>query len=401
MTRIAYISTYPPRRCGLATFTYHLRQYVHAHCPHPTGHVVVVMSSDADNTPADPLHWPLPAEDRPAYRKMAERLNQSDVSVVSLQHEFGIFGGDAGEYILDLVEHLKKPLVTTFHTVFAEPQDPYRRIQQALVDRSDAVIVMSRTGIQYLQDAYGVPREKVFCIPHGTPVPRPEERKFYRRQFGWDGRKVVLTFGLLSRSKGIESILYALPAVVEEVPEVLYVIAGQTHPEVRKKEGESYRRELQAFVEENGLTDHVVMLDQYLEESDLVRLITAADLYVTPYPGMQQITSGTLAYAVGLGRPVLSTPYVYARDLLKGCEELLVPYGDTELWAERLVDLLTEPVLLAMWEKRIAKIGRNMHWPEVGRQHAELFEQVAAKSSMSKSAAAERGQVKEYVSATH
>jgi glycosyltransferase involved in cell wall biosynthesis len=361
---------------------------------------VVVVMSDEKDSPADPLHWPLPMHDRAAYRRMAERLNQSDVSVVSLQHEFGIFGGEAGEYILDLVERLKKPLVTTFHTVFESPEEPYRSIQQALVEQSDAIVVMTRTGIRYLQDVYGVPAEKVHCIPHGTPVPRAEERKFYRRQFGWDGRKVVLTFGLLSRTKGIESILSALPAVVEEVPEVLYVIAGQTHPEVRKREGESYRQELQAFVEENGLTNHVVMLDQYLEESDLVRLITAADLYVTPYPGMQQITSGTLAYAVGLGRPVLSTPYVYARDLLQGCEELLIPYGDTEQWVDRLVELLTEPVLLAMWEKRIAKIGRNMRWPEVGRQYAALFERVAAQGSSCRPASTAHGQVKEIVSAT-
>lgn len=279
---------------------------------------------------------------------MADQLNRSDVDVVSLQHEFGIFGGDAGRYILDLIERLTKPLVTTFHTVFESPQEPYRSIQQSLTHRSNGLVVMSHIGVKYLQESFGVPTEKIFYIPHGTPLPPSEPRESLRRQLGWEGHSVIMTFGLLSRGKGIESVLAALRRVIIQVPKVLYVIAGQTHPEVLKWEGEAYRQELQQLIEQYGLSHHVVMLNRYLEDDDLVRLIAACDLYVTPYSGMSQITSGTLAYAVGLGKPVLSTPYVYARDLLQDFNELLIPYGNIEAWSIQIIKMLTDTFLLAL-----------------------------------------------------
>lgn len=376
MTRIAFMSTYPPRRCGIGTYTQQLRRYVNASLPCPGGHPVVVMSTQETDVPMGNLYWPLLQDRRDAYTSMAERLNRSDVSVVSLQHEFGIFGGESGAYILDFIEALKKPLVTTFHTVFPSPEEPYRHIQQALAIRSDAIVSMSRRGVEYLKKAFRVSADKVAYIPHGTPLPPSQDREILRNHLGWQGRQVILTFGLLSRGKGIESMLDSLSTVVEQVPEVLYIVAGQTHPEVRKWEGESYRRELQTLIKEKNLSNHVLMLDRYLEDADLVRMIAACDLYVTPYPGMEQSTSGTLAYAVGIGRPVLSTPYIYARDLLQGYEDLLIPYGDTQTWAKRLTELLTQPEMLAEWGKRIAKIGLGMHWPQIGRQYAKLFARV-------------------------
>ncbi|KYD21550.1 glycosyltransferase family 4 protein [Parageobacillus toebii] len=376
MKRIAYVSTYPPRRCGIATFTEHLLESVSAAGKRRDVDLVIVLYNESDDDSVyrnNPKFWPLAAQDRAAYTRMAERVNHSDVSVVVLQHEFGIFGGEAGEYILDFVRALKKPLVTTFHTIFADPQPPYRRIQQEIADASDAIVVMNRQAISYLTRAFNLPESKIFYIPHGSPKPLSEERDRLRRRLGFEGRKVMFTFGLLNRGKGIESVISALPGVVREVPETLYVIAGQTHPEVKKREGEAYREELQEMIRRLGLEENVRMIDRYFSEEELIAYLTACDLYVTPYPGMQQITSGTLAYAVGVGRPVLSTPYEHARDLLRGCEELLLPYGDTEAWERQLRRLLADDAALRQWEERIRKIGETTHWPRVGEQHLQLF----------------------------
>ncbi|RIV23191.1 glycosyltransferase [Alicyclobacillaceae bacterium I2511] len=375
MSRVAFISTYPPRRCGIGTYTEHLRQSLNQSMPHPLGHPVVVLTNPEDKTPEHPLYWLLPTHRRESYREMAQRLNQSDVSVVSLQHEFGIFGGDAGEFILELTDALKKPLVTTFHTVFEVPEQPYWRVQQALVERSDALVVMSPTAVNYLRKAFAVPAAKLVYIPHGAPVPVAKQRAEFREQLGWNHLQVVLTFGLLNRGKGIELILRALPQVVNQVHNLLYVVAGQTHPGVLRYEGEAYRRELVTLAQTLGVTRHMQMMDQYFTEEDLVHLITSCDLYVTPYPGMTQITSGTLAYAVGLGRPVLSTPYVYAKDLLKDHPEWLISYKDTAVWVEQLTRLFTHTHLLERQSQEISRIGRGMQWPQVAQRYTQIFRQ--------------------------
>ncbi|MCL6633032.1 MAG: glycosyltransferase family 4 protein [Alicyclobacillus herbarius] len=399
MMKIAYVSTYPPRRCGIATFTEHLRESIHQAGKRRDNDVVVVMAGDdAEAYRDDARFWPLPVQDQSAYTRMAERINRSDVSVVVLQHEFGIFGGEAGAYVLDFVRALRKPLVTTFHTIFPDPQPPYRPIQQELAKRSDAIVVMNRRAIPYLTNAYHIPEGKITYIPHGSPKPRREERAKLRRRLGFAGRKVMFTFGLLSRGKGIESVLQALPGVITAVPDALYVIAGQTHPEVRKQEGEAYREELRAKVHALGLDGHVRMVNRYISEEELTAYLTACDLYITPYPGMQQITSGTLAYAVGLGRPVLSTPYEHARDLLAGCEELLLPYGDTAAWESALKRLLGDDTARRRWEDRIRQIGQATHWPRIGAQYLNLFARLCGedlRTATGKTPA--RGQVKPIV----
>lgn len=378
MNRVAYVSTYVPKKCGLATYTYHLRQSVGAAKEWKgTDAVVALVDSGSEMETADPAVWRLLKENREAYAVMAERINKSNVTVVSLQHEFGIFGGEAGSYVLDFVRRLKKPLITTFHTVFEHPVEPYLSIQREIAERSDKMIVMNRKAVSYLTRAFSLPEEKIVFIPHGTPVPAADKRERHRKELQWTDRKVVMTFGLLSRGKGIELILKALPRVVKAVPNVLYAIVGQTHPEVKKREGEAYRQELQAIIRENGLERHVTMIGRYMEEADLVKCITACDLYITPYPGMQQITSGTLAYAVGLGRPVLSTPYSYAQDLLEGHEDMLIPFDDETGWAEKIAWLLSDPSALKRWEETMKQIGQAMHWPQVGKEHARLFAKAA------------------------
>ena len=376
MTRIAYVGTYVPKRCGIATYTHHLRQAVGAAAGGTGSDLVIALSNRPDeHTYGSGVH-PLVKEERSEYRRAAERIRAFGADLVSLQHEFGIFGGEAGEYVLDLLESLERmdiPVVTTFHTVFERPEEPYRAVQQRIAEMSSRIIVMTRTAVRYVAEAFGVPAERIAYIPHGTPQPPTDARHKLRERLGWNGRKVVMSFGLLGRGKGLETIIRALPALAERAPDVLYAIVGQTHPEVLKREGESYRDELRALAAELGVERHLLMIDRYMNEKELAEILTACDVYVTPYPGMQQITSGTLAYAVGVGRPVLSTPYVYARDLLSDCPELLVPPSDAGAWAEALANLLGSPETLERIERRIARIGAEMHWPVVGRAHLELF----------------------------
>jgi glycosyltransferase involved in cell wall biosynthesis len=386
LSHVAYVSTYVPKRCGLATYTSHLRQYVrNAVQEREADTVIAMVDRNEDLQQYDSSLWFLFRDVREDYRKMAERLNDSPVTVVSLQHEFGIFGGDAGEYVLDFVRELRKPLVTTFHTVFQTPHEPYRSVQEEIAMRSDRIVVMSRRAIELLTNQYQLPKDKIVYIPHGTPVPNPHRRDQMRKQLGWSDKKVMMTFGLISRGKGLELIIRTLPEVVRQVPNVLYAIVGQTHPVVKKQEGEAYREELKDMIRELNLEEHVVMIDRYLSEEELVDHIMACDLYVTPYPGTEQITSGTLAYAVGLGRPVLTTPYVYAQDLLGEYPDLHIPYGDEDAWAKAISQLLSNETTLQKWEERIQQIGREMYWPRVGELHARLFGELTQANKNSQS----------------
>ncbi|WP_139693053.1 glycosyltransferase family 4 protein [Sporolactobacillus terrae] len=372
--QVAYVSTYLPQRCGIATYTYHLRQGVQKAKRDALDDPVVVIKDKDTVYPNDPFsNWAIEKENRAAYAYVAEKLNQSSVKVVSLQHEFGIFGGNAGAYILDFVRALKKPLVTTFHTVFKMPQEPYASIQRELAQRSARIVVMNHKAISYLKNSFHIPEDKIVFIPHGTPTPDLKKRNPFREQVGWTVRKVIMTFGFLSRNKGIEAVLRALPEVIKKVPNALYVIIGQTHPNVKRQEGETYRNELKTFIDQHQLQNHVQMIDAFMTEDDLVHYITACDLYITPYPGMDQITSGTLAYAIGLGRPVLTTPYRYAQDLLKDNQELFVAYHDQAGWIEKIDTLLADDRLRASYQAKMAQIGLPMSWPQVGKKYRQVF----------------------------
>ncbi|GMA49262.1 hypothetical protein GCM10025857_06190 [Alicyclobacillus contaminans] len=380
MTRVVYVSTYVPKKCGLATYTHHLRQSVQraAAGTDLRDGVVAMVDSNEDIKRYDESIWFIRRDQLADYERVAKRINQSSVDVVSLQHEFGIFGGTAGEHILAFARALEKPLVTTFHTVFERPASPYREIQRALIQQSAHITVMNRRAVQYLRDAFGVSTDRISYIPHGTPGPSAKPRSELRTALGWQGRRVILTFGLLGPSKGIESILEVLPDVVAKVPDVLYVIAGQTHPEILKHSGEAYRERLQQMVEERNLSQHVQMVNRYMSESDVMDYVSACDLYITPYPGMEQITSGTLAYAVGAGCPVLSTPYAYARDVLRNLESLLIPYGNREQWSRSICRMLTDEAVQEQYRRQIAEIGRGMQWTGVGAEHLALFRRLAA-----------------------
>ncbi|MBT9252907.1 MAG: glycosyltransferase [Brockia lithotrophica] len=376
--KFLFVSTFPPTACGIATFTSHLRNGMIAALGLAQEDLpVLAVVPPRETVPESAFLRVLPKEDQEAYREAAEWVNASDVDVVNVQHEFGIFGGGEGRYLLDFLSRLEKPVITTFHTVFSRRTPPYDAVQEEILARSARAVVMTPTAVRYLVEQYGIPPEKVQVIPHGTPAKPRFSREALRRKWGVSGRKVVLSFGLISRSKGIDRFLTYLPEVVRGVPELLYLIAGQTHPEVRRREGEAYREELRRLVRELGLEGHVRFVDRFLSDEELVELLAISDVYITHYPGLEQISSGTLAYAVGLGRPVLSTPYTYARDLLARFPDLLLPYGDRAAWAAALERILRDDAYRRGLERRLRAVGRQMRWENVGRAMWELGKALA------------------------
>ncbi len=370
---VLYLSTFVPRRCGLATFTADLLAAVDGTGLLAPGSVLAVSQSQ-DRLDYDArVVGELLQEERHGYAEAAAAINESAFDVVCLQHEFGIFGGRDGAHILDLVRSLRKPLVTTLHTVLSQPDPPKREITRELADRSQVLVVMARRAADLLEEAYGIPREKVTYVPHGAPLPPPEFRGSIRRRLGMEGRFVVTTMGLLNPGKGIEQMLAGLPAVVQRAPEALYLVLGQTHPGVVRHMGETYREELHRLVESLGLRDHVRFVGCYLTQSQLVDYLVASDVFVTPYVGREQIVSGTLAYALALGKAIVSTPYVYAEEMLGDGTGILVPFQDPAALGRAVTGLHHEPAFRRALEARAMAKGAGMVWNRVGQQYARLF----------------------------
>ncbi|WP_102345182.1 glycosyltransferase [Bacillus sp. Marseille-P3661] len=372
--KVAYISTYIPRKCGLATYTHNLRTSVNQATSQDIVIALVLSNEEIEQQSSNLCYvrWDRLTD----YYKAAKVINQSDVSIVCLQHEFGIFGGKNGSYILKLIKHLKKPLVTTFHTVSPKLSRHMLKIQKEIARLSHTVIVINNKAQRTLHQRLLIPKEKIKVIPHGAPEPNSFDRKQIREELNWDRDKVMMSFGLLNRNKGFEFILNILPHVIKVLPNLKYVIIGETHPLVIRREGEAYRESLQKLIEMNGLTNHVIMLNKYLNEDEFIKYMVASDLFIVPYPGLHQASSGVLSYAVGLGKPVLATPFTHARELLRDSHELLSDYGDTESWVQKIIRILSDPVSQEHYERVISEIGKSIHWSTVGKQHAELFEHI-------------------------
>lgn len=376
--RILFVSAYPPRKCGLATFTHDLLAAVRSLCEGAQASVIAV-------TRDDPVAYPPEVvfeirQDRLAdYSVAAEYANYSAVDVICLQHEFGIFGGKEGRYVTEFLKKARKPVVTTLHTVMREPPPGYRDSLAQVATLSDHLVVLNGRAIPILKDVYGIPEEKISFIHHGVPDVTFLDPSFYKDKFGVEGRTVILTFGLLSRNKGIEVMLDALPEVVRAHAEVVYIVLGATHPEVKRRDGEEYRLYLQSRVRALGLEDHVVFHDQFVELEELLEFIGACDIYVSPYKSKEQIVSGTLAYAVGAGKAVISTPYSYAEELLADGRGRLVPFDDAARLADTLLELIGQPSTRNRMRKLAYQQGRQMIWPEVARHYIEVFERVVAR----------------------
>ncbi|WP_237153947.1 glycosyltransferase family 4 protein [Oryzibacter oryziterrae] len=376
--RVAFIGNSLPRRCGIATFTSELQRAVAGIEPALETSIVAMNDRSQGYDYPEAVRIEI-AEDSPEdYLAAATLLNTGQVDVVSLQHEFGIFGGKAGRNILPLLDRLTAPVVTTFHTVLARPNQAQREVMDRVIKASSKVVVMAEKGRALLQDVYGVAPEKIVVISHGVPdVPycSPEAIK---RSEGYDKRRVILTFGLLSPNKGIEVMIDAMPAILKACPSAVYVVLGATHPNLIRKEGEAYRESLVARVAALGIEDHVVFLDQFVDQATLLRHIGMCDVYVTPYLNEEQMTSGTLAYSHGLGRAVVSTPYWHAQELLAGGAGVLVPFGDSPAIGRAVADLLTHDDRRMALAYGAYERSRSKTWAHAARRYLKVFEEVAA-----------------------
>lgn len=375
--KVAFIGNALPRRCGIATFTTDLELAVRR--LDDVAQTAIIAMCDPGGQYAFPPHvrWTIAEEDAGGYLAAADFINGQDFDVVCLQHEFGIFGGEAGNLVLDLIAALRVPLVTTLHTVLDRPTDAQRTVIEAILAASARVVVMAQKGRRILIDCYGATPDKILVIPHGIPdVPLvlPQSAK---EALGFADRRVILTFGLISPNKGIETMIEAMPAVLAQAPDAVYVVMGATHPVLLREEGETYRDSLIARVQELGLDGHVLFLNRFVDRPELLEHIAMCDVYVTPYLVESQMTSGTLAYSHGLGRPVVSTPYWHAVELLTDGSGVLVPFDDPDGLGAAVTDLLVDDqARLAMGRKAYAA-SRAMTWANSARRYGDAFHAVS------------------------
>src|SRR5260221_6455370 len=382
----AMLTSFPPRECGIATFArdlmgamdgaHHLRSLTHLSAPSPW--VIAMNDGGQDHDYGPQVRLTIDRDNRTDYLRAAQYVNASSrTQAVSIQHEYGLFGGERGEYLLDFIQAVDRPVVLTMHTVLEEPDPTLRRVTEQLIEQSSAVVVLAESARKILAEHY--PRanlDKVTFIPHGTPLVRRESTRRYKHELGLEGQTVLSTFGLLGPDKGIEHAIRALPEIVARHPDVVYLVLGQTHPGQRRYAGESYRQMLTALVDELGLQDHVRFFNRYLSTPELLRFLQATDVYILPYLNPRQIVSGTLAYAVACGKAVVSTPFVYAREMLSQGHGHLASFKDARSITRAVNAYLDDPSYKARVEALAYNHGRRMHWPAVGVAYCRLLRRV-------------------------
>ncbi len=376
---ISFVGNYLPRRCGIATFTTDLCEAVAQEVGEKYRIFAVCMNDIPEGYDyPERVRFEVRQNTQSDYLMAADYLNIHRIEVVCVQHEFGIFGGPMGAHILSLLRELRMPSVATLHTVLREPSEEMRRIVEEMSRFCDRLVVLSRRCVDMLEEIYGVPREKVTFIPHGIPDLPFVDPSDYKARFHMEGRKVILSFGLLGPGKGLEQMIDALPAVAEVHPEVLYVVLGATHPAIKRTHGEEYRNSLRTRARELGLDNHIKFLNRFVELEELCEYLNAADIYVTPYPHKEQIVSGTLAYAMGAGKAIVSTPFWYAEEMLDEGRGRLVPFGDVSALSEELCDLLENDEERHAMSERAYQWSRHMVWKKVASQYFEVFKAVCA-----------------------
>jgi glycosyltransferase involved in cell wall biosynthesis len=378
---IAVIGNYLPRKCGIATFTADLvnsllAQNQYCQC------TAVAMNDRPEgyNYPRE-VRFEIDDEDPNCYYEAANYLNLHQPDVVCLQHEFGIFGGPAGRYILTLLKELQMPVVTTLHTVLAEPSKAQKMVMKHLSKLSERLVVMSKSAVAMLQSIYDIPEDKIIYISHGIPDRPFMDSNYYKENFGLMGKKVLLTFGLLSKGKGIDYVIKALPKAIEKFPDLKYVVLGATHPKVLASEGEKYRTALKQLVQRLNLEENVLFKNQFVTREELYDYLAAADLYITPYNNKNQITSGTLAYAMGFGKAIISTPYWYAKEMLADGRGELVPFKDDAAIGDAIIKLFSDDARRQNVRKRAYDFNRHATWNEVAQQYLELFQEAKTEYS--------------------
>lgn len=368
-----FIGTYVPKECGIATFTYDLLHSVSGKSSDVNYEVIAL------NDPSETYDYPeevvfqIERDKLEDYYRAADYINQSDADIVCLQHEFGIFWGNAGDYIFATLSGINKPVVTTMHTVIREPEPEYRISTEKLIKYSEKLVVMSQTAVDMLKDVYQAPEEKIELIFHGMPDYPFNNCEKYKKMLNLKGSPVILTFGLLSQNKGIENVLEALPELVDKYPDLVYIILGATHPIIKKNFGEAYRQYLRNKVSELGLENNILFHDKFVEKEELCNYILASDIYASPYLSKEQIVSGALTYAIGMGKAIVSTPYWYAQEMLSDDRGLLVDFGDTEGFKDSLSYLIENPNECENMRKKAYDFGRKMTWKNVGKEYNRVF----------------------------
>ncbi|MDF1751817.1 MAG: glycosyltransferase family 4 protein [Verrucomicrobiales bacterium] len=378
LSRIAFLGDYLPRLCGIATFTHDLSNSVSNAAP--DSHCFVGAVNDRAEGYQYPtmVQFELQEKELDSYRRAADFLNFKNTDILCVQHEFGIYGGPAGSHLLALLKEVRMPVVTTLHTVLRKPNAAQRKVMEELVERSDRLIVMAQKGADILEKTFGVSRAKVDVINHGIPDVEFVDSSVYKKQFGVEGKQVLLTFGLIGPGKGIEHAIEALPEIVKRHPNVVYLILGATHPNLLANEGERYRLSLNRLAERIGVKEHVIFHNRFVSLDDLKEFIGATDIYLTPYLNEEQVTSGTLAYVFGAGKAVVSTPYWHAKELLDEGRGVLVPFCDPGAIAEGVSDLLDDGERMERIRREAYALGRKMIWPAVANQYIKSFQHACA-----------------------
>ncbi len=373
--RIACIGNYPPRQCGIASFT---KDFITSLIKNKKeksiqAEAFVIAINDQEYVYPEEVKHVINKNHAKDYLEAVKYINFSDAEVCVLQHEFGIFGGNSGVFILPLIHRLEIPLIVIFHTVLRDPSYNEKNIVREIGKHAEKIVVMSRLAVEFLTNIYEIPLEKIDVIEHGVPDFDFTQNNYYKKKLHLEDRKTLLTFGLLSRNKGIETVINALPEVVKRHPEVLYVILGKTHPAVVKSSGEEYRNYLKLLVRQNNLTDHVYFDDRFVSTEELLGYLTASDIYITPYLNEVQITSGTLSYAVGAGAAVVSTPYWHAKELLADKRGILFDFNDSDKLTKTLNELIENPEYLETLRKRAYFYGKKTVWSEIGKTYLHLI----------------------------
>jgi len=374
MMKIALVGTYRPRQCGIGSFAKNLFDSL-SHAIAPESFVVAINDPGSKYDYPPEVQFIIDQDDHDTYLKAAEFINQQGVDICLIQHEYGLFGGQNGVYVLSLLHSLDVPLISTLHTVLKKPSYNELYIAREIAKLSQRVVVMADKAVELLEAHYDIPTTNITVIPHGVPDIR-YEREAVRRELGVADKKVLLTFGFIGRNKGIETVIAALPTVVSQYPETVYVVLGKTHPNVIKHSGEEYRLFLHRLVKKLGLEAHVTFLNQYASQQDLFKYLNASDIYITPYLSEAQITSGTLSYALGVGAAVVSTPYWHAAELLSDGRGALFDFNASHQLAEVLLDLFGHPEKLAAMRSKALQFGENVTWPKIGEVYSDLFRQV-------------------------